>query len=149
MCRCARLFSRFGSMTGILVLILLGCSREKQAAPESTPSSAAPPPQATMEGAALRQVERWGPQSTPAGTPFNRLASGDSAIWIVSTGEPQVVVELAGRALPTTVRDDVVTAAVPHQLVESLLARPGEFVVELTSPVSGRRQRVGVFQVKE
>jgi hypothetical protein len=147
--RLTRLGARFGWAAGFLVLVLLGCTREE---PDAPVAGGSPPEavttQTAMEGTVLRQVQSWGPESTQAGVPFNRQPNGDSAFWIVSTGESQVIVELAGRPLPTTVRADIVTASVPQTLVATLLAEPGDYELALTDPASGRRQRVGEFEVE-
>jgi hypothetical protein len=136
----------FGWTIGVLALAQMGCSDDAPVA--SSSSQEASPSNAAAQSGLLRDVQDWGPKRTRAGTPFNRLPEGASAFWILSTGEKQVVVELAGRRLPTVVRDDVVTATVSQDLVTTLLSQPGTYELALTSPATGRRQRVGEFRVE-
>lgn len=131
---------------GFSALCIMGCSGDASVGSSSTQE--ADPSPVAAQGSPLREVQSWGPRATRTGTPFNRLPNGDSALWIVGTGERQVVVELAGRPLPTVVRDDVVTAAVSQDLVETLLAQPGSYELALTGQAGGLRQQVGHFRVE-
>jgi hypothetical protein len=143
-----RRFGRYsfllGWTLGVLALAPVGCSEDAPVASGSSENTNA----VAGQSGVLRDVRDWGPKGTRAGTPFNRLPEGASAFWILGTGERQVVVELAGRRLPTVVGNDVVTAAVSQDLVETLLAQPGTYELALISPASGRRQRVGEFRVE-
>jgi hypothetical protein len=136
----------FGWTIGVLTLAQMGCSDDAPVASSSSQEASASQP-ATQNGL-LRDIQNWGPKMTKAGTSFNPLPNGDSAFWILGTGERQVVVELANRPLPTVVADNAVTATVSKELVQTLLAQPGTYELALASPASGRRQRVGEFRVE-
>ena len=105
-----------------------------------------------LPDADIAQVERWGPQSTPVGEPFNRQPDGDSAVWMRLAEVPEHNLYLVylgtqivrGRA---SRERKLITASLSAEQVKSLIAAPGEIPIHLVDPVKGK-QLVGHLAVR-
>lgn len=101
---------------------------------------------AFYERSVFCEVDRWGPNTTGVGQPFNQQESGDSAFWVRTGCVPEgAVLMLDGTPLPTTVHSGgLVTARVPHWADLSA----GRYALTLHDAVSGERLMVGRFHVR-
>lgn len=100
--------------------------------------------EAGRESEVFCQVENWGPREARAGSTFNEQPTGDSAFWVrIACAPAGAELLLEDRALPTTVRSELVTARVPDS--EQLQA--GKYTLRLGDPSTGERVEVGTFRV--
>ena len=132
-------FTRTLAILGALAaLTLTGCN--DNSAEQAKPQAAAKP-------AAELKLGNWGPQETPAGTPFNQQPNGKSGLWIEVTGldltaGAQVV--FGDQPLDdVTVSDKLVTAAIPPALLQAA----GDRKVVVIENGSKRQLPVGTFKV--
>ena len=97
------------------------------------------------------KVERWGPQSTPAGRPFNPQSSGESALWFhfdelealsyeifIDGQKTRTVLKQAGR---------FAVANLGKRRTMDLVSKSGTYPVHLVEPSRGK-QFVGYFHVR-
>ncbi|MDG6349403.1 hypothetical protein QAA18_11775 [Luteimonas sp. 8-5] len=116
----------FAWFVPVLALGLQACCSEQAAA--------APDPASMAE----LEIVAWGPQRTVAGTPFNRQAGGQSALWIRLDRRIDghaVLVAFGDAYLEGDVSGDTVTAVVPEASYASagaqavgVVARRGQVV---------------------
>lgn len=103
--------------------------------------------QAAAKPAADMKLGNWGPQETPAGTPFNQQPNGKSGLWIEVTGLDLTAgaqVLFGDQPLDdVTVSDKLVTAAV----APALLQTAGDRKVVVVENGSKRQLPVGTFKV--
>lgn len=132
-------FTRTLAILGALAaLTLTGCNDN---------SAEQAKPQAATKPAAELKLGNWGPQETPAGTPFNQQPNGKSGLWIEVTGldltaGAQVV--FGDQPLDdVTVSDKLVTAAIPPALLQAA----GDRKVVVIENGSKRQLPVGTFKV--
>lgn len=123
------------SMFLAIAFLVAGCNRDQTAKPPvdgSTPVTATTPATATTDAAP--QLVTWGPQSTPAGTPFQVQADGGSGMFFEFDRELPVAptaVTFNGKPLGGMVAEGkVVTATVPSES----LATPGTFEIVIVMP---------------
>jgi hypothetical protein len=126
-----------------LVAFLNACSDQ----PKPEPQQAAPAPKSPAASPAQSAtIKDWGPRETKRGEAVNRQPDGESAIWIGATGvaaDPATKVRFGDRhAAPATVAPDLVTSAVPKEVIDTV----GDYPVVIEEP-SGRKTSVGTFRV--
>ena len=132
-------FTRTLAILGALAaLTLTGCN--DNSAEQAKPQAAAKP-------AAELKLGNWGPQETPAGTPFNQQPNGKSGLWIEVTGldlNAGAQVMFGDQPLDdVTVSDKLVTAAIPPALLQAA----GDRKVVVIENGSKRQLPVGTFKV--
>ena len=103
--------------------------------------------QFSAKPAAELKLGNWGPQETPAGTPFNQQPNGKSGLWIEVTGldlNAGAQVMFGDQPLDdVTVSDKLVTAAIPPALLQAA----GDRKVVVIENGSKRQLPVGTFKV--
>ena len=132
-------FTRTLAILGALAaLTLTGCNDN---------SAEQAKPQAATKPAAELKLGNWGPQETPAGTPFNQQPNGKSGLWIEVTGldlNAGAQVMFGDQPLDdVTVSDKLVTAAIPPALLQAA----GDRKVVVIENGSKRQLPVGTFKV--
>lgn len=124
------MFTRKSTTTCLLgvvaALVLTGCGNNagEPASSGQTSAVAASAPMGPLS------IQSWGPQTTKAGTVFNKQPNGSAALWIhvnQSLTGSEAAVEFNGALLPANVSGDLVTAGVPADLY----AKPGNYKVHV------------------
>ena len=132
-------FTRTLAILGALAaLTLTGCN--DNSAEQAKPQAAAKP-------AAELKLGNWGPQETPAGTPFNQQSNGKSGIWIEVTGinvESGAQVMFGDRPLEDlAISDHLITGAIPNELIQAA----GDRAIVVIENGTNRKLTVGTFKV--
>lgn len=121
----------------IVALALAGCGHQSG----GTATSNSVPPSAAAGGersvTTPLKITSWGPDSTEAGTAFNKQPNGSAALWIrvnQSLAGDEAAVEFNGTLLQGTVSGNLVTAGIPDELY----ARAGTYEVRVIVRRAGR-----------
>ena len=116
---------------------------------ESTASEAGPLD--ALPETAIAEVERWGPQFTAVGKPFNPRPDGGSAIWLHSadlTKHTVYKIYLGIEEANTFVNraQKLITGSLSAEQTRLLVSKPGKIALYLVDPVRGK-QLVGHMAV--
>ena len=100
----------------------------------------------------LAHLQRWGPQSSTVGEPFNVQPNGNSALWFRFQGldeYPGYRVYFGSAAASTAVngKAQLITASLRPAQLEQLKAAAGDVPIHLVDPVRGK-QLLAHFRVK-
>ncbi|MGI8559978.1 MAG: hypothetical protein ACR2J7_00745 [Luteimonas sp.] len=131
----------------VLIAALAACGQKPEpVTPPATPAVAAGDRATEASSSGVLQVTNFSPDRTPAGTPFNVQADGNSGIsFELDRAAPpaEFSVWFDGKPLPGVVsRGRVVTATIPVDY----LSTPGRYPLVLE--VGGRRLPAGEFVVE-
>ena len=102
--------------------------------------------------AQVADVERWGPQSTGVGEPFNRRPDGGSSVWLHVRTLPEFAVYevyLGGQPAETFVNrtQKLISGSLTVEQARPLIAGAGRIPLHLVDPVRGK-QLVGYIRVR-
>ena len=107
-----------------------------------------------LPDAEVAQLERWGPQSSPIGEPFNLQPNGNSALWFLfrklgGDSDYQIHVDSKPVHTRTQAERSLVTAALTPAQWMRLVSTPGQVPIHLVDPIKDkpRKQLLGHFRI--
>jgi len=94
---------------------------------------------------------KFGPRKTVVGQVFNEQPDGHGGIWVVTDKALPATtkIEIAGQAIKTTWRSNVVTGAVYGDLLNKVISMTGEYEVALLNTKTGGRQVIGSMEIQK
>lgn len=97
------------------------------------------------------ELEHFNPRSIRQGETLAHPGLPEGVIWfaLAERPPPRLVVMLAGRRVTINPAGSGFSIRISDALMENLNAHPGEHEIWLYDPVANRRQRLGVFTVRE
>lgn len=94
---------------------------------------------------------KFGPRNTVVGQVFNEQPDGHGGIWVVTDKALPATtkIEIAGQAIKTTWKSNVVTGAVYGDLLNRVISITGEYEVALLNTETGGRQVIGSMEIQK